>query len=353
MSLNKTPAFAMRVVSYNVLSSHLSSPSHYTTLDPSHLEADNRLPLVLKKLENEIESSQNSAVICLQEVSNDWAGEFHTWFSNRGYHLVTGLYGRKFNGYMGVAIAFPTDVFETIDVDISRLSDKRIGGWPKEPEKSTLVNTITTLKSIIMAPLKVMGLIQRPKEDHWSMSQRRHNILLTTTLNEKKTGKTFCIGNYHMPCAYYNPMAMSLHSEMAAKHVQEIASSKKDIPYIVAGDWNLTPNSSQYKMMTTGKLDQDDPAFPTPKHGMDWSVTTKPMRSAYAEKDDGEPNFTNYARVKEDDAFIDTLDYIFLSREWSVESTKPIVHRDKANGPFPNSFEPSDHVLIAADLSLD
>jgi mRNA deadenylase 3'-5' endonuclease subunit Ccr4 len=84
---------------------------------------------------------------------------------------------------------------------------------------------------------------------------------------------------------------------------------------------------------------------------MQWSLTAAPMRSAYAE-DNGEPNFSNYARVKEDDPFIDTLDYIFISPEWKVESTKSIVHRNIANGPYPNALEPSDHVLISADLSM-
>ncbi len=77
------------------------------------------------------------------------------------------------------------------------------------------------------------------------------------------------------------------------------------------------------------------------------------MRSAYAEAG-GEPDFTNYARIKEDDPFIDTLDYIFLSEEWKVKGVKELPHRDGSGGPFPNldKGEPSDHILIAANLEL-
>lgn len=349
--IRSTPAFAVRVVSYNVLSSHLASPSHFTTLDPTHLEASNRLPLVLKKLDEEITSSKSSVVLCLQEVSYDWAAAFHVWFANKGYHLVTGLYGQKFNGYMGVAIAFPTGAFEAVDVDISRLSDKRVGGWPVTPPQTLAESILSTVNTFWSKPLGYLGLWQKPKEDHWSMSARRYNVLVTTTLRDKKSGKAFCIGNYHMPCAFYMPMAMTIHAELAAKHVQDIAASKDGLPYILAGDWNITPDSSTYKMLTTGTLRADDPSFPTPQHGMQWSLTAAPMRSAYAE-DNGEPDFSNYARVKEDDPFIDTLDYIFISPEWKVESTKSIVHRNIANGPYPNALEPSDHVLISADLSL-
>lgn len=354
------PAFAVRVVSYNVLSSHLASPSYFSTLDPEHLYADKRLPLVLKKLDEEISSSKSSVVVCLQEVSNDWAAAFHTWFANRGYHLVTGLYGKKFNGYMGIAVAYPIQDFETVDVDISRLADKRVGGWPRAPDPTLTDSVLATIKPFWSVPLGMVGLYKKPKEDHWSMSQRRFNILLTTTLRDKQSGRTFCVGNYHMPCAFYMPMAMTIHSEMAAKHVQDIAtaaaskddSSSSSVPYILCGDWNIKPDSATYKMLTTGKLDAEDETFPTPKHGMEWSVTAASMRSAYADKDGMEPDFTNYARIKENDPFIDTLDYIFLSPEWKVQSTKSIVNRSIANGPFPNAKEPSDHVMIRADLEV-
>jgi exonuclease III len=38
------------------------------------------------------------AVICLQEVSTLWAGALHAYFAKAGYHFVTGLYGKRFNG---------------------------------------------------------------------------------------------------------------------------------------------------------------------------------------------------------------------------------------------------------------
>jgi mRNA deadenylase 3'-5' endonuclease subunit Ccr4 len=93
----------LRVVSYNVLSSHLASPSYFTNLNPEHLDASNRLKVVLQKLEAEIPTSDNAGttIFALQEVSYDWAGALHTFFSNRGYHLITGLYGKRHSGYMG------------------------------------------------------------------------------------------------------------------------------------------------------------------------------------------------------------------------------------------------------------
>ena len=107
----------VRIVSYNLLSSKLSRASHFTRADPEHLEYENRLPLILSKLEDAMkscdlnsndddtsskaeDSSAPPAIFALQEVCYPFASELHTFFANRGYHFVTGLYGRPFNGYV-------------------------------------------------------------------------------------------------------------------------------------------------------------------------------------------------------------------------------------------------------------
>lgn len=58
-------------------------------------------------------------------------------------------------------------------------------------------------------------------------------------------------------------------------------------------------------------------------------------------------------KVRDDEPFIDTLDYIFVSDGWQVNSVKKLPLRNEVNGPLPTENEPSDHILIAADLSLD
>ena len=116
----------------------------------------------------------------------------------------------------------------------------------------------------------------------------------------------------------------------------------------------MKPGSPKYGIMiSTGKLNVDDPTYPTPKYGMEWMISAPiPMKSAYAEANGCEPNFTNHAKCREDEPFIDVLEYIFLSPEWSVEGVKDLPHRDEVNGPLPSEQEPSDHILIAANMSL-
>jgi len=384
----------IRVVSYNVLSPNLATTASYPTLNPDHLDPAQRLEAVLAKLEQEI--SHPRVIICLQEVSYDWAGKLHTFFANKGYHFITGLYGRPFNGYMGIAMAYPTASFETLDVDICRLSDTRQDGWPREDKadmddsnKPCFALPFSWLLPKLKAKLPWNKQEKEPL-DPWEYSKRRFNVMLTATLKDKERNKSFCISNYHMPCAFYAPQVMTIHVDLAARRIQQIAqqqysignpdddnnnnnddnTDKKSLPYILAGDWNIKPGDPAYNLLTTGKLSPEDPAYPVPamsKLKADKVLKTfvpslQGMRSAYAAHHDGkEPDFTNYAAPRSDlstdEGFIDTLDYIFLSEEWKILETTNAPHRDEVKGPFPNLDsgvrEPSDHILIHAKLELD
>ena len=63
---------AHRITSYNVLSSCLAEPDHFSTCNPTYLEKDYRLHKLFEKLLPEISMQ---AVLNLQEVSNEWAGK--------------------------------------------------------------------------------------------------------------------------------------------------------------------------------------------------------------------------------------------------------------------------------------
>lgn len=296
--------------------------------------------------------------------------------------------------YMGVAIAYPLEYFETVKVDVCRLSDERPDGWPREKEIEegessnepkglfgrSIIQKLTKTVAVIVA--QTMQTINKRLEyssdnkkpiDPWVMSENRFNVFLTVALRFKN-GKSnaFAISNYHMPCAFFAPPVMNIHAEMAAKRLQDLAaeSESKTMPYIFAGDFNILPDSPHYQLLTTGRLDKKDPTYPPPKYGVEWKPEALAMDSAYALHNKGgyEPEFTNYAQVKDDDPFIGTLDYIFLSQKqltssvsahgratghwWTVHDVKNLPSKDESGGPFPNEKEPSDHYLIAADLEL-
>jgi hypothetical protein len=262
---------------------------------------------------------------------------------------------------MGIALAYPNSL-ETVSVDLCRLSDKRINGWPRPPRTQEVgwISRVPqyvyqTTSSLIQKGWKLLPFTSTPAEkpwDHWEHSEYRENMIITVGLKTKEQpSKTFWVCNYHMPCAFYAPMVMNIHVEMAAKRVQVLAGSD---PYILAGDWNIIPTSPHYHLATSGDLSKEDPSYPTPLHGVEWKPTTSPMRSAYVVAHGKEPDFTNFAQNKDEAVpFIETLDYIFLSPHWDVKKVKELPHRkDISDGPFPNADQPSDHLMIAADLLL-
>ena len=332
-----------RVVTYNVLSSSLCEPTYFTHCAPEDLDPPNRLRKLLVKLEPEI---AKGAVIGLQEVSQKWAGELHTFFAARGYHMVCSLYGKPFNGYMGIALAVPLEIYDISKVDISRCSDtKKI---PREPEKGGGFLRKYFVNFPVDMYRKLSG--SRPPQSDWQLARGRFNTIMYATLKCKSTGVEFGVANYHMPCMFRNPKVMTIHSQLAAMYAQRQAG---DLPAVLMGDFNLKPGDGGYDLITNGELDAAHEAAPVAPEGEEWlTALTYPMRSAYKVKNGAEPDFTNHARIKDDPPFIDTLDYIFISPTMEVAEVLPLPHRDEVKGPFPAPDEPSDHILLAATLRV-
>ena len=81
------------------------------------------------------------------------------------------------------------------------------------------------------------------------------------------------------------------------------------------------------------------------------------MKSAYLECNGSEPEFTNLAKSAFNDTrFIETLDYIWLSDDFSVKGVRELPSKqsviDAGIQSYPNSENPSDHVMVWADLAL-
>ena len=76
----------LRVVSYNVLSDGLCDADFFDCCAPADVDNRTRLEKIKRKLEAEM---QQGAVICLQEISRNWAGELLPLYEKHGYgHMV-------------------------------------------------------------------------------------------------------------------------------------------------------------------------------------------------------------------------------------------------------------------------
>jgi hypothetical protein len=156
-------ASSIKVTSYNVLSSHLAGENHFTSCKPEYLKAEYRLGVVKEKLEAEVEAK---AIICLQEISHTWTGALHPFFASQGYTFVTACYGNKFNNYMGCGIAVPTDKYDIVDVDITRVADTK--RTPRKDRPNFLTRLLRSCHKTLLNFCIKLGLM-KAKVDMWDM----------------------------------------------------------------------------------------------------------------------------------------------------------------------------------------
>jgi endonuclease/exonuclease/phosphatase family metal-dependent hydrolase len=258
---------------------------------------------------------------------------------------------------MGVGLAWPTEVYDAAQVVIKRLVDAR--RWPTSPRPNGLLRAsrkaATCLAGVWRQWLRQLGVETEEPFDPWAVAQGRSNEIIFARLCPRQAASTFCVATYHMPCLYGSAkkrQTMLIHTSLSAQVIQKLAGEH---PYVLAGDFNLIPGSSSYRLLTEGHWEVEHEDFPTPRTDDDtgWDANNvKPLRSAYRVKNGQEPDFTNHARVGDGPLFTETLDYIFLSPHWSVEEVVKLPSCADPEGPFPNAAEPSDHVLIGAKLKM-
>lgn len=385
----------VRVVTYNVLSSSLCEPDYYVKCKPGDLDPTVRLARVKEQLSPHLEVG---AVICLQEVSSEWAGDLHSHFERHGYSFVTGLYGSRFNGYMGVGLAWPTARFTSEAVDISRASDTK--PWPQAPPLPPPPPKPTNAPAAALAALRAGWEAGKgvcfaswrkwvdgpPPLDPWKEAQRRENILLSARLKCRASGALFSVSTYHMPCLFGSDsklQVMTVHAALAARHAAAFAG--EGVPFVLAGDWNFKPQDAPYELFRQGALPKGNRHLPAPRESDAWAPELEGrLASAYAICNGREPEFTNKAWTRgASESFVGTLDYIFLgcggvrqqlgpappegegggatpageepgARAWRVLKVKPLKALSAVEGvlSYPVADEPSDHVLIWADLQL-
>lgn len=329
----------VRVASYNVLSSSLCEADYHTKCTPSNLDAANRFRRVLAQLDLEVEAG---GIVCLQEVSTNWAGQLHAYFSEKGYYMMHMGYGNKFDGYMGVAIAFPTAKYRLQKARIERTADLR--PWPRSQGKPGLRARIK--ESVVSAWRNWRGL-KRPVDPIWD-AKKRANQMVMARLEDRESGAAFCVATFHMPCQFRVPVVMVTHMALAMRELQLAAGAA---PLVFCGDFNVKPGDAAYRLATEGSLAKSDEHYPDPTLNNGWAPKVEyAMKSAYKEANGREPEITNWGFTRgSDEEFKDCLDYIFCSDGVEVQGVKQV---SVAGGPLPTAAEPSDHVLIAADLLI-
>ena len=328
------------------------------------------------------------SIICLQELTQEWHDRLLPLFSSYNYTLLSSHYGPQRSGYMGTAMAFPSSLYSLEEAKITKLTDLKFWGErERDIQGDRLISVISFLLKILFffvnfffswmlnKPLcyslyfRDGGDIQKAKDKNNSviMIKLSKKVKLLEQGDEDASppsspsspSTSFVIATYHMPCEFQKPNIMHLHISLLFNSVEKFA--KKD-PYIVTGDFNITPPSEAYHLITKGHLPPEEMnrfLSAIPKDGLVTEkdvVVSQPMLSAYAVRLGEEPPLTNY-KVEEYDGklsdFSGTLDYIWVKPGITVENVIQLpLGRSDFPTPLPTLEEPSDHLLLGADLKI-
>eukprot|EP00938_MAST-03A_sp_MAST-3A-sp1_P004868 g4868.t1 len=378
----------VQIVTYNVLSSHLCAPSWFVKTDPEHLDQMKRLEKVFKKLDSVISKNPHT-VFGLQEISLTWRTKFKVFFQKYDYDFICTNYGGDHSNYMGVAIAYPRSRFEMKDGKIFRARDsvewKRI--WKKrsssdtskkwnlatssliltaaaafaldlDPKtKKTLVTT-SLLGSLGICLARSFGLVDkpapRPKQTALEISKSRYNRQIIVTLRDKNLQRDLGVSVYHMPCVFWNQQVMVIHASLCASALSKYAKERELKSYLLVGDFNFSPDSVPYQVITQGKIEKKNKNYPELPKKEKWTPNDDlvKMNSAYAMYD-AEPTYTNHAHAGREPitTYTGTIDYIFCSPDIKVSSVIPLPKFEEGKTELcPNAIEPSDHLMIGATL---
>lgn len=210
----------------------------------------------------------------------EWSGPLYTYLVTAGYTFLYSSYGNDKNGYMGVGVAVPTDRFELLNADISRLadtvqwprvnaaasggmdsSDELLGSASTDEDGEAESSDFTSmdedgpsstsqdeasiseqlrkgrrrmsrkekkLAKKVMEGKVQLGLGGRNRTPHRlssaldainiSVSLNRKNCIVSAKLRCRRTDIAFGVSTYHMPCAFKKEAVMMVHAALAFQH---------------------------------------------------------------------------------------------------------------------------------------
>ncbi|KAF2400091.1 transcription factor [Trichodelitschia bisporula] len=366
---SETPdAEKFTVLSYNILCDKAATPSQYGYTPTAALVWEQRREVILKELR-----SHDADIICLQEVDQDCYNNF----------LREAL---AHNDYKGVF--WPRTRSRTMVESQARWVD----GCATFYKNSKFV--LLDKQLIDFAGTAITRPDMKGEHDVFNRIMTRDNIAVVSFFENRLTGSRLIVSNTHTfwDEAYKDvklvqvAIMMEQISKIAQKYANWPAVPEKDkvlfrysngdkedgddaeevvrgpvpsldytdapsIPMIVCGDFNSTPGSGIYNLITQGSLENHHQDLGEFKYGL---FTRDGMKHPFALKSSyshiNELQFTNYTP-----GFSGVLDYIFYSTNTlQVRGLLGEVdgeYLQRVPG-FPNYHFPSDHLALLSEFSV-
>ncbi|KAK9472540.1 Nocturnin [Dipodascopsis tothii] len=330
------------VCTYNVLCDNYVSSALYGHTPTWALNWDYRR----ENLKQEI-IGFDADVVCLQEVDNE---SFDSYFSPQlAYKDYRGVFWPKTRAKTmsdserklvdGCATFYKSSVFKLLDKQVVEFAQLAL---KKEDLKKTadIYNRVMTKDNVAVVLLlehKKTGyrVVVSNAHNHWDPAFKDVKLVQIALLMEEITKMT----ERFTKIPYDNP-------EFDKKY-----NAGTKLPLLVCGDFNSTPDSGVYKLLSQGHVPHDHSDMTGRTYGR---FTEEGMshhfqlKSSYAKV--GELSFTNWTP-----GFTGVIDYIWYSTNTldviGVMGEPDKEYMDKVVG-FPNAHFPSDHISLLSQFQF-
>lgn len=358
---------SFKIFNYNILCDRYANPQQYPYVPSGALEWGHRKDIILRDIQ-----TQDADIVCLQEVNTDSLTE--TFNTNLAHMDYKGVFWPK-----------------TRAKTMSGKEAKAVDGcviYFKQSEYILLDKQFIDFKNIA---------INRPdmkyQPDIFNRVMPRDDIAVVVFLENRRTGSRMIVVNAHI---FWNPefadvkliqvaIMMEAVAAMAKKYSRWPASKGSEssvqarqdddesaetnpeqptgtassggssVPLLLCGDFNSTPDSGVYELLSSGHVAPDHPELGNYQYGdftRDGIQHPFSLRSAYSLLDKGcdKMTFTNYTP-----GFQGVIDHIWYSTNaFEVNSLLGAVDAEYLkNVPgFPNYHFPSDHISILTEFSV-
>eukprot|EP00040_Diaphanoeca_grandis_P031405 m.187902 g.187902 ORF g.187902 m.187902 type:complete len:675 (-) comp32321_c1_seq1:56-2080(-) len=321
-----------RVMTWNLLADFLCNTGLFPYCKPGNLNWYYRKSLILSEI-----ARNNPSIVCLQELQGigpggpercDHFNQLRAELEPFGYE---GVYIRK--AQSGSAANLGNAVF-----------------WMKD--------TFTCEKRMQISYRDAIGMRCTTDASRWYFGGGTQ-VALVVFLKHIGLKTTIAVVTTHITSAWETPAKQICQIQELL--VQLDVAIPKDIPLVLAGDFNSLPGSGAYRLITEGQLSVNDPHAMVSREDMMCGISLPypnlahqiVLESAYKKIYGGEPMFTNF--TSEPVSFSGTLDYIFYTEKTlDVACVMPLPSFDacRKEVALPNSIYPSDHLPLTACFSF-
>eukprot|EP00929_Paragymnodinium_shiwhaense_P007078 TRINITY_DN111037_c0_g1_i1.p1 TRINITY_DN111037_c0_g1~~TRINITY_DN111037_c0_g1_i1.p1 ORF type:complete len:639 (-),score=159.56 TRINITY_DN111037_c0_g1_i1:285-2201(-) len=341
-----------KVMNWNVLADLYATESVYPYCEKWALSWSWRKHLILKELK-----SMAADIITLQEVQKD---AFDDWFrpqlAEAGYE---GVYQQKKREPIfhrgkytaeGCATFYKSSRFRRQDklvVDYDRLSQHELRWQQREAEANAVASGECNAN---------------PQDAHEKGLQRlsKGNIALAVILEDLQTktthssqavgasgGRAICVINTHILADPGFTDVKLWQAHLLVRTLEQFPNS--NMPLLVCGDFNSTPDSAVYEYLHSGSVREDHDDLKADPCGLMKNLDMRHdlrLVTAYATCNGKEAEYTNYT-----EDFKGTLDYIWFTGDTlSVLAVSQVDDEQQLTQEtaLPSSTRPSDHVSLVA-----